>query len=56
VVRVGSGDGLLAQMGADDDPRKLDPNPVPFATEPTRRDLVSLRTERQILVLAPGRW
>ena len=48
--------GLLAQMVSDDDPKKLDPNPVPFAIEATNRDLVPLRTERQIRVLAPGRW
>ncbi len=47
---------LLAQMAADDDPRKIDPNPVPLDPEPSARDLVPVRTERQILVLAPGRW
>ena len=56
VVQVGSGEGLLAQMASDDDPRKLDPNPVPFTVEPTKRDLVPTRTERQILTLAPSRW
>lgn len=50
-----SGD-LLAQMADDDDPKKLDPNPETVDLEPTGRDLVPGRTERQILVLAPGRW
>ena len=47
---------LLAQMADDHDPKKLDPNPVPFTVEATKRDLVPSRTERQILVLAPARW
>ncbi|MEZ5165240.1 MAG: DNA gyrase C-terminal beta-propeller domain-containing protein [Acidimicrobiales bacterium] len=47
---------LLAQMADDDDPRKLDPNPVALDPEPSGRDLVPARTERQILVLAPARW
>jgi DNA gyrase subunit A len=47
---------LLVQMADDDDPKKVDPNPVPLDPEPSGRDLVPARTERQILVLAPGRW
>lgn len=47
---------LLAQMADDDDPKKIDPNPVPLDPEPSARDLVPARTERQILVLAPARW
>ena len=47
---------LLAQMADDDDPKKIDPNPEPLDPEPSGRDLVTARTERQILVLAPGRW
>ena len=47
---------LLAQMAADDDPKKLDPNPVPLEVDPSRRDLVPLRTERQIMVLGRARW
>ena len=47
---------LLAQMADDDDPKKLDPNPVPFDLAPTGRDLVPNRTERQIIVVAPARW
>jgi len=56
VAAVGSGIGLLSQMSADDDPRKLDPHPVPLWVEPTRRDLVAATTERQIRVIAKGRW
>jgi len=56
VAIVGSGLGLLSQMSADDDPRKLDPHPVPLWVEPSRRDLVAAATERQIRVIAPGRW
>jgi DNA gyrase/topoisomerase IV subunit A len=47
---------LLVQMAADDDPKKLDPNPVPFEVDITSRDLVPGRSERQIMVLAPSRW
>ena len=56
IAAVGDGTGLLAQMAADDDPRKLDPHPVPVTVAPTGRGLVPSRTERQILVLAPSRW
>ncbi len=48
--------GLLAQMADDEDPKKLDPNPVPIDIDATKRDLVAVRTERQVLVLAPARW
>jgi len=47
---------LLAHMTDDTDPKKVDPNPVPLDPEPSGRDLVPSRTDRQILVLAPGRW
>ena len=56
IAAVGDGTGLLAQMAADDDPRKLDPHPVPVTVAPTGRGLVPSRTERQILVMAPSRW
>ena len=57
LIYSGSPDsGLLAQMADDDDPKKLDPNPVPFEIEATNRDLVPVRTNRQVRVLAPGRW
>lgn len=47
---------LLAQMADDTDPKKIDPNPETLDPEPSGRDLVPARTERQIKVLAPGRW
>jgi DNA gyrase subunit A len=47
---------LLAQMADDDDPKKIDPNPEALDPEPSGRDLVPGRTDRQIMVLAPGRW
>ncbi len=53
---IGGAGDLLAQMADDDDPKKLDPNPVPFSIEPSRRDLVPTSTERQVMVLAPSRW
>ncbi|MBT5138795.1 MAG: DNA topoisomerase 4 subunit A [Acidimicrobiaceae bacterium] len=49
-------DGLLAQMADDHDPKKLDPNPVAFDIEVTKRDLVPTRTERQVMILSPSRW
>ncbi len=51
------GDGdLLAQMADDEDPKKLDPNPVPFDVDASKRDLVPTKTERQVMVLGPSRW
>jgi DNA gyrase subunit A len=49
-------DGLLAQMADDHDPKKLDPHPVVFDVEVTKRDLVPTRTERQVMILSPSRW
>ena len=49
-------EGLLAQMADDHDPKKLDPNPVVFDVEVTKRDLVPTRTERQVMILSPSRW
>ena len=53
---VGDADGMLALMGRDDNPRKIDPNPVPVRVEPTPRYRSPQRIERRIHVLAPGRW
>ena len=53
---IGGAGDLLAQMADDDDPKKLDPNPVPFSIEPSKRDLVPISTERQVMVLGPSRW
>ena len=53
---VGAADGMLALMGQDDNPRKIDPHPVPVRVEPTARHRSPQRFERPIHVLAPGRW
>ena len=53
---VGAADGMLALMGQDDNPRKIDPHPVPVRIEPTARRRSPERFERRIHVLAPGRW
>ena len=53
---VGAADGMLALMGQDDNPRKIDPHPVPVRIEPTARYRSPQRRERRIHVLAPGRW
>lgn len=53
---IGGAGDLLAQMADDEDPKKLDPNPVPFELEATKRDLVPTKTERQVMVLGPSRW
>ena len=56
LAHIGQPMGLLAIMGTDEDPRRPDPNPVPLILEPTRRDLVSTASERQILAIGPARW
>lgn len=56
VAEISSGVGLLAQMSADGDPRKIDLHPVPLWVDPTRRDLVAATSERQIRVISTGRW
>jgi len=48
--------GMLALMGQDDNPRKMDPHPVPLRLEPTARYRSPQRVERPVHVLAPGRW
>ena len=53
---VGPADGMLALMGQDDDPRKVDPHPVPVRVPLTARYRSPQRSERRIHVLAPGRW
>ncbi|MCY4174935.1 MAG: DNA topoisomerase 4 subunit A [Acidimicrobiaceae bacterium] len=53
---VTTGESLLALMAQDDDPRKIDPNPVPLRVEPTARYRSPRRFERRIHVLAPARW
>ena len=56
LAHIGQPMGLLAIMGTDEDPRRPDPNPVPLILEPTRRDLVSTASERQILAIGLARW
>ncbi len=53
---IGSTEDLWVLMSTDEDASKLDPTPVPFNMEPTKRDLVSSGTDRQILNIAPVRW
>ena len=53
---VGAADGMLALMGQDDNPRKIDPHPVPVRVPPTARYRSPQRSERRVHVLAPGRW
>ncbi len=53
---VGAADGMLALMGQDDNPRKIDPHPVPVRVGPTPRYRSPQRFERRIHVLAPARW
>ena len=56
LVYVGAPAGLHALMAADDNPNQTDPNPVQFPLEPTKRDLVSVQTERRIHAVGPRRW
>lgn len=49
-------DALMAVMATDDDDKKADPTPVDLTLEPTKRDLVSAKTERRILAVGVGRW
>ena len=53
---VGAADGMLALMGQDDNPRKVDPHPVPVRVPPTARYRSPQRSDRRVHVLAPGRW
>ena len=53
---VGAASGLHTLMSADDNPNQTDPNPVPFPLQPTKRDLVSVQTERRIHAVGPLRW
>jgi DNA gyrase subunit A len=56
LVYVGARSGLHALMAADDNPNQTDPNPARFPLEPTKRDLVSVQTERRIHAVGPLRW
>jgi len=56
LAKVVGPDVVLAVMATDDDPKKADPVPVDLPLEPTKRDLVSAKTERKILDVGPPRW
>ena len=56
VVAVGAAGGMLALMGQDDNPRRIDPHPVPVREEPTPRNRAPTRGGRRIHAVAPGRW
>ena len=56
LAKVFGPEGLLTVMATDDDPKKADPVPVDLPLEPTKRDLVSSRTERRILDVGLPRW
>ena len=53
---IGAVDAMMALMGQDDNPRKIDPRPVPVRVEPTARYRSPQRFERRIHLLAPSRW
>ena len=53
---VGEETGMLALMGRDDNPRRIDPVPVPFRDRPTPRYRTANKVERRLHVAAPGRW
>ncbi len=55
-AHVGSTDGMLAVVGADDDPTKPAPDPISIDLEPTRRDLVSAATDVPILAVGQSRF
>ena len=56
VAAVGAGTGLLALMGRDDNPRLVDPVPVPLREQPTPRYRTPMKGDRRIHAVAPGRW
>ena len=53
---VGADTGMLALMGRDDNPGRIDPVPVPLREQPTPRYRAPARGERRIHALGPGRW
>ncbi len=56
VVAAGTEAGMLALMAHDDNPRRIDPVPVPLREQPTPRYRAPTPGERRIRALAPGRW
>ncbi len=55
-MMLGDAAGLLVLMAADDSDTKIDPNPVPFPFQSTRRDLMVTLPDRPILQMGWGRW
>ena len=53
---VGADTGMMALMGRDDNPRRIDPVPVPFRERPTPRYRAATKGERRVHAIAPGRW
>ena len=56
LARIVGPDVLLAVMATDEDPKKADPVPVDLPVEPTKRDLVSTKTDRRILDVGLPLW
>jgi DNA gyrase subunit A len=56
LAHVGTLTSVAVLMGADDNPAQTDPNPVPLRLDVTRRDLVSVATERPVHVIGTARW
>ncbi len=55
-VSIGDLPTMLAVMATDEDHNKVDPTPIAFPVDPSKRDLVSTELERPILDLGPARW
>ena len=53
---VGADAGMMALMGRDDNPRRIDPVPVPLRERPTPRYRAATKGERRVHAIAPGRW
>ena len=53
---VGADTGMMALMGRDDNPRRIDPVPVPLRERPTPRYRLATKGERRVHAIAPGRW
>ena len=56
LAKVVGPDVVLAVMATDEDPKKADSVPVDLPIEPTKRDLVSTKTDRRIVDVGPARW
>ena len=56
LATVGADTGMLALKGRDDNPRRIDPVPVPLREQPTSRYRAATKGERRVHAIAPGRW